>query len=293
MTNADLEIFDFRQNSALDDTAVAIRDWVKKSSSYFSDFWMQVSDFDAQLSTGSTVTQPYRDLLEKTVRENFYCIADIKDQTLSVWYASNRDLRMICNEMLGISDGDEATDDDLTAVEKTLVQLFIDNLAVALGAGWMGADKIEIAPTELVRDPHKAAIIRGTDLAILTPIEVKLRSGAATIQWILPKQKACNLLDTIVDKRKSGQPTKLSAEVLGKLPVEIVIALGKARVPMLSLSNLSPGEIIKLDHRIDQPLTANINGKLLCECWPGKIGDQQAIEISNIQKTMQAVGSDK
>ena len=204
MTHADLEIFDFRQNSALDDTAVSIRDWVRKSSSYFSDFWSQTSDFDAQLSTGSTVTQPYRDLLEKTVRENFYCIADIKDQTRSVWYASNRDLRIICNEMLGISDGDEATDDDLTAVEKSLAQLFIDNLAVALGAGWMGADKIEIAPTELVKDPHKAAIIRGTDLAILTPIEVKLRSGAATIQWILPKQKACNLLDTIVDKRKSA-----------------------------------------------------------------------------------------
>ena len=289
MTDASLELFDFRQNSALDDSAVSLRDWVRKSSSFFSDFWGNVSDFKAQISTGSTVTQPYHTLLEKTARENMYCLAEIKEQMRSVWCSSNRDLRIICGEMLGISEGEETPDDELTVVEKSLAQLFVENLADALGVGWMGAGRIEIEVSELTKDPHKAAIIRGSDLAIQTSIEIEMRSGSACIEWLLPKQKVCDLLDTVVDKRNRGEPAGFSRELVGKLPVEVVVSLGKTSVPMLSLGELSAGEIITLDRRIDQPLTATINDKPLCECWPGQIGNQQAIEVS---KSLVAAAAD-
>ena len=280
MTHADLESFDFRSNAALDDTAVALRNWVAKSSSFFSDFWEDASDYEAQLSSENVTTQTYASLLEQAPRDDFYCLAEIQECARSVWYMSTRDLRTICAEMLDIPIGDETDDQELTAVEMTLSKMFLDNLAVALGVGWMGEGKAVIEPTELTKDPRKAGVMRESDLAIKTSIQVKLRSGESKIHWLLQKQRACDMFDTVVDKRKRTAPAKFSPQTVGKIPVELVVLLGKTSVPLASLSSLAEGEIIMLDHRIDRPVVAEINNAPFYECWPGRQGAQQAVEIS-------------
>jgi flagellar motor switch protein FliM len=65
-----------------------------------------------------------------------------------------------------------------------------------------------------------------------------------------------------------------------QLPMEIVSVLGKTTVPMMDLSRMEVGQLIVLDQRIDQPVTAYVNDSPFYTCWPGKIGKKQALEIT-------------
>ena len=309
MIHSGLQPFDFRKHAALGDTAVSLRNWVAKSSSFFSDFWAQASDYDAQLSAGTMETHSYADVLENVCRDDLCCLAQIEGHSRTVWYTSNYDFRLICNEMLGLANGAEndsenkdaeskgASDDgndadsepekdnaDLSAVEFALIKMFLENLADALGRGWMGGPKVSFQLGNLSKDPRKVSAFRSSDLLTVTSIEIQLKSGNASINWLLPKQSTAELLATVIDRRKKSEPASSSPAVVGKVPIELVIELGSVNVPMMELSNLAAGKLITLDQRIDRPLVAYVDNAPFCDCWPGRVGNQQALEVSRLHQ---------
>ena len=282
MTNAEPQPFDFRENAALDDTAVALKSWIAKSSSFFSDFWSKASEYDAQLTLGQATTHSYSSILDTVSREDLCCTADIVDQSRSVWYASPKDLRIISAEMLDIAgdqDADDEEDLSLTAVEMSVISLFIENLAEALGRGWMGGSPMEIKPSELEKDPRKISVCRASDLVTKAGINVVLKSGTATINWILPKFRMGRLLESIVDRRRQSEPRKASEAVVETIPIQLVARLGQAKIPVQDLPKLAEGNLIILDQRIDRPIPVLLNDTPYYQCWPGQVGRQQAVEV--------------
>ena len=81
MIHSGLQPFDFRKHAALGDTAVSLRNWVAKSSSFFSDFWAQASDYDAQLSAGTMETHSYADVLENMIDKMIDARCALEDRT--------------------------------------------------------------------------------------------------------------------------------------------------------------------------------------------------------------------
>ncbi|QDT10258.1 FliM/FliN family flagellar motor switch protein [Planctomycetes bacterium K23_9] len=284
MSDSDPRPFDFREIAALDDAAVAFRNWVSKSSSFFSDFWSETSDYAAQLTLGDISTNSYSKAIESLSREVNYSIVDFVDYTPSMWHASNKDLRTIALAMLGLDDGPDVGDDALSPVEISLSQLFIEQLAIALVDGWMGDTAFELKPSALKLDPRKARFVRDKDLVTCTSVKIGLKSGAVGINWLLSKQKTSDLLESAVDNRgddaSPSEPQSASPQLVGRLPIDVVSVLGQATLPMSQLSDLQVGQLIELDQRIDQPVTAFVNETLFYEGWPGRRGKNQAIEIT-------------
>ena len=289
MTDAAPRPFDFREIATLDDSAIAFRNWVATSSSFFSDFWSDVSDYAAQLSLGEIQTSSYASAIDDLDRETNYCIADFVDYAPSMWYASSQDLRRIAGAMLGFNDepNDDAPQTDkapLTPIESSLAQLFVEQLSVALTDGWIGETKITLSPSAWELDPRKARFFREKDLVTCTSVQVGLKTGAIGIGWLLSKQSTSELLENAIDRRgdaeAGGDPRRPSAKLVGQLPIDIVSVLGQATLPMSKLSDLQVGELIELDQRIDQPVVATVNEAAFYEGWPGRRGKNQAIEIT-------------
>ncbi|MGB7346369.1 MAG: hypothetical protein WBD20_19275, partial [Pirellulaceae bacterium] len=115
MTNPEPRPFDFREIAALDDAAVAFRNWVAKSSSFFSDFWSETSDYAAQLKLGDVSISSYGKAIESLSRETNYSLVDFTDYAPSMWFASNSDLRCIAWAMLGLDATDAKTTGDADA----------------------------------------------------------------------------------------------------------------------------------------------------------------------------------
>ncbi|MEO1526930.1 MAG: FliM/FliN family flagellar motor C-terminal domain-containing protein [Planctomycetota bacterium] len=280
MTGKQYRVFDFRDIAALDDAAADFRNWLSKSSSFFSDFWADATDYGAQLSLGKISTETYGKLLAKTSKENYCCLAEIGDQFSMMFYASIESLRLLLSEFLALPDAETMVGDDLTSVELSLLELLTEELCRSLVDGWMGDEQIEIKTETWARDPQKTRIFRVKDLVTKTSVSVAGKNGTVEIDWIVPKQKMSDLLECSVDKRHQREPASPTEDVVGRVPMELVTVLGTVSLPMTRLSQLEVGETILLDQRIDQPIVATVNEAPFFECWPGRIGRRQALEIS-------------
>ncbi|MGB7345738.1 MAG: FliM/FliN family flagellar motor switch protein, partial [Pirellulaceae bacterium] len=225
---------------------------------------------------------------------------DFTDYAPSMWFASNSDLRCIAWAMLGLDATDAKTTGDadaepkndakptaneaLSPIERSLAQLFIEQLAVALNDGWMGGEPINLQTGTIAFDPRKARFFRENDLVTVTSIQVGLKAGPVGINWLLSKQKTCDLLENAIDLRDDAappsEPQRPPAHLIGQLPIEVVSILGTAMLPMSQLSQLKVGQLIELDQRIDQPVVAVVNEVPFYEGWPGRRGKNQAIEVT-------------
>lgn len=303
--------FDFREIAALDDTAVSLRDWVSKSSSFFSEFWDRATGYSAQLSLGGVTTESYEATLKSVSKENNYCIAGFQDQMSTMWYASSNQLRVIVAEMLcspnnataeeeseePVAEGEDKADDedsaaeenadagepegeDLTPIEVSLVDFFLGELAKSLNSGWAGDQKVTVAANALDKDPRKTLLFRQRDLVTKVDLDIELQSRQTTIHWLLPKQGMSEVLGSLTERRATGNPTHPPVEVVSRMPLAVVAVIGETTIPMPDLSKLKRGQLIKLDQRIDQPIVAYVNDQPYYECWPGKIGSKQSVEIS-------------
>ncbi|MCA9138791.1 MAG: FliM/FliN family flagellar motor switch protein [Planctomycetales bacterium] len=272
--------FDFHDIAALDDTAVAIRNWISKSTSFFSDYWVEATGFSAKLGLGSITTEPYEKILDEIPRHDLCCVAEIKDRLSSIWYSSSDQFRIVLADLLCLQASDEKSDKDLGAIEVDLANYFIGRVAESISQGWMGSGDLAVEVTELEKDARKLRLFRGKDLVSKIGIEVECKAGKATLNWLMPKQKLPALLDDTVDKRASAAPATPPLEMIGRLPLEVVTLLGSAKIPMSSLAKLKPGELIILDQRIDTPMMTYVDGERSFECWPGRLGNQQAVQVT-------------
>ena len=64
-----------------------------------------------------------------------------------------------------------------------------------------------------------------------------------------------------------------------EMPVEVNVRLGARKLEMRELANLKPGDILVLDQRINQPLTAFVEGVPKYVGWPGKLGNRRVFQV--------------
>jgi flagellar motor switch protein FliM len=277
--------FDFRDIAALDDTAVSIRNWFSKATSFFSDYWVEATGFSAKVGLGSIATESYETILEQIPREDLCCVAEISERASSIWYTSADQMRIVVSDLLCISDPEESNEKELSAIEVDLSSYFVDRLAESISQGWMGAGELPITLSPLEKDPRKLRLFRGKDLVTKIGIEIECRSGKATLDWLLPKHKMASLLDNAIELRSEGEPVTPPKELIGQLPLQVVTLLGSVNVPMTELANLKPGELIILDQRIDSPMVSQVDGTPAFECWPGRLGKKQAVQVATTLNT--------
>jgi flagellar motor switch protein FliM len=274
-----LRVFDFREIAALDDTAVAFRNWIAKSTSYFSDFWVEATGYGAQVKLGSITTDSFHNVLRAIPRDDLCCVAAIEGKMASVWCITSAELKKLFCEFLGMEPAEDVSDGELTAFERDLSALFIEQLAKSIGEGWMGAEDLAVKPSPLEKDPRKLRLFREKDLITKTSLEIELKHSSVKIDWLLPKQQTSALLETVIDQRAAPEAATPSPELIGRMPVELVAILGHAKVPVTQLADLEPGQLIMLDQRIDEPVSAFVNDTKYFECWPGQVGKNQALKI--------------
>jgi flagellar motor switch protein FliM len=191
--------------------------------------------------------------------------------------------------MLGIGVADEteesaADDGPLSQIERALVQLFVDELAKSMMAGWLGGDKLELKAGEVDLDPLKARFLRVSDLVTCTSIQVGLKSGAVGINWVLSKYRTSRLMEGVSDRRRDGQdvrtPKSPSPKLVEQLPLDVVTLLGSVKLPMSKLSDLKVGQVITLNQRIDKPVVALVDNEPFFNGWPAKRGKNQSLCIT-------------
>ncbi|OYP35221.1 FliM/FliN family flagellar motor switch protein [Rhodopirellula sp. MGV] len=286
-----LRAFDFREIAGLDDTATAIRTWLSKSTSFFSDEWVQATGFGAKLGLGPVSTDTFESILDATPRTDLCCVTHLRGDLPTLWYSTGTQFRRLVGDLIGVEPPAEsesvAADDEeieLGAIEADLVQWALDTMAACLSQGWMGTEDLSVQTSPVEKDPRKLRLYRAKDLMTRVTLKIECKSGTTDLNWLLPKQRISKLFDETVDNRHKAAPASPSEEMIVKMPVDIVTVLGSAKVSMKDLQDLKPGQLIVLDQRIDAPMTATVDGTPSFECWPGRLGNMQAVQVSRTRQ---------
>jgi flagellar motor switch protein FliN len=79
---------------------------------------------------------------------------------------------------------------------------------------------------------------------------------------------------------ESGSPRKL--DLLLDVPLDLSVELGRARMSIQDLLNLSPGSVIELDKIAGEPLDFMVNGRLVARGEAVVVNDKFGVRITDI-----------
>jgi flagellar motor switch protein FliM len=188
--------------------------------------------------------------------------------------------------MLGEAIETIPEDRTLTDVETSLVELAIQEWTESL---------IDSQPCSKPLRCRYAGWRRFQDLTRAFPVqepvvvvrfELSGSFGSATISWLLSQPAVLQFFSHVSECRAAARSAANGLQdVARRIPVQVVIRLGRANVHVADLMNLQPGDILVLDQRVTEPLAAEISGTLKFRGWPGRIGTRQAFQIAGWAKS--------
>lgn len=282
MSTKDYVPYDFRKAGLTDETAAAMKIWITKTSYAIVDTWRSFSAAPAAISLARLNTETFASATELVDGNYVGAIVEFNGGTNeSIWTLAPKDVHLLIAEFLGLPDDAQPPERAVTSFEQDLCEKFFHYLIQALAENFPGSDAIPGRMKETLPNPKRVRLFRSSDTVTTTHLIIKLPRGDVMIQWILPKQNTVEMLSGVVDRRakpkkESGDPR----EVVERVPVEIVGVLGEMTLSLNQLSTMKAGDVFVLNQKIDQPLIALVDGKPFYECWPGKIGSTQGLEIS-------------
>jgi flagellar motor switch protein FliN/FliY len=76
--------------------------------------------------------------------------------------------------------------------------------------------------------------------------------------------------------------TSFSERAISEIPVEVTVELGKTKLTLREILELSEGSIVELDRLAGEPLDIKVGGQLIAQGEVVAIDDYYGIRISNV-----------
>ncbi|MBL8848983.1 MAG: FliM/FliN family flagellar motor switch protein [Planctomycetaceae bacterium] len=207
----------------------------------------------------------------------------------TIWAFAPQNALSLSADLLGNLESDWPKSRALTAVEESLMQLLMSELAWALGEAWPGRQSIACRPGDFDSRVSRSRLFARPDQMIVSEFQISTRLGEFECSWLIPQVPFEQLTsvewpkDPQTDEPKSATPgiERLAAG----LPITLSVQLGTARLPMAQLADLHIGDVVVLDQCISQPVLADIHGANKYRGYPGRIGVQRSFQIVDVLDT--------
>ncbi len=279
MTTKDYTPFDFRTVESSDDSIKVLKTWLHRTADTFHESWESISATSVQMECGRIQTKSFDDALNAARSECIgyrFLLGENDIETLA--YVSCKDLTSLLGYLTGPSL-DESEDRPPTSIEISLCHMIFETLASGMSESWPGNDVLQINVKNITDALQRSRVLPGSTLMLEIQLKLTLAGTEALVYWLVPKGLVQPLLDAII----GGSVQKTPADIRGlvkEIELDLECVLGVASISMSELAELSPGDVIKLDQGIHRPLLMQIDDKPQFQCWPGRIGNQQCVEIS-------------
>jgi flagellar motor switch protein FliM len=186
----------------------------------------------------------------------------------------------------------------LTAVEESLMQLLIHELAWALSEAWPGRQSIACRSGAFESRVARSRLFGRPDKMIVTDFALATRLGDAECRWIIPQVPFEQLAGVEWPQTPQADEPKSATSGIERLavalPITLTVRLGTARLPMAQLADLHVGDVVVLDQFISEPVLGDIHGISKYRGFPGRIGPQSSFQIVDVldSATEEAAGAE-
>ncbi|MCX7666486.1 MAG: FliM/FliN family flagellar motor switch protein [Gemmataceae bacterium] len=180
---------------------------------------------------------------------------------------------------------DEMPEDrSLSELEESLCDLVIQKLFLELvQSAWPSTNPLKLS-VDAHGEPLSTNLMEMTELVLVARWLLELPFGKTTVLFIIPRSGPVAGLARPTTSFVP-QPDREHIESLVKeMRVDVTVLLGSASVSMLQLASLKPGDVLVLNQKVADPLSAKIAGVDKLQVWPGAVGRRQAVQVEDTIK---------
>lgn len=282
MIQADPYPFDFRNAGTADTVVRMLKEWLQKTTDTFSDSWEAVSNSIVNLECKGVLSRTFEEGVQAlpTASVGFEILIGGDDAFTTLGCIANQDLVALIGAIFDTNLG-EYEDRKLTNIEVSLCGMIYETLASALGAAWFGKETLPITLGEFEDPPQFSRSIPVKDLVLSTKIQLVVADTVAHIIWLVPRKEIEKLIESTTGlslKKQSNDP----ADVIRQVSIEVVGMLGDVEMTMRNLKELTVGDVLALNQKIDRPVEVFVDNQKFFAGWPGRVGRKQGIEIAEV-----------
>lgn len=177
---------------------------------------------------------------------------------------------------------------DLTDIEIALIRHIGMDIARSLVEPWARVTELVPDVTELALGPQVMHVIPPSEFVITAWYEIRLadQTGGISLcfpltvlEQILPKLNGQSLFENRPN-RNTQDDARVKDEQLLPMTIPLRVLLGDARVDAADVAALQPGDVIVLEHEVEEPLQVLVGNCARFAGSPGTHGRKLALQLS-------------
>jgi len=204
-----------------------------------------------------------------------------------MFYLSHEIVTSIIDRMFGGGGLSESNIRELTDIEEALILKVLDRSTKALANAWSNIQPMTGRVLNIDSNAY-VQIANASEIVALITIEIQTASkyfGLMSLCFPFPTLE--NLLDKLSSQHifqgqgllGSEEDKDNLRERLNIMDVDASVILGNTLIQLSEFMELKEGDVIKLDNKVEDPLTLTVNDKKKYNVRPGRIKNKVSVKV--------------
>jgi flagellar motor switch protein FliM len=200
---------------------------------------------------------------------------------------------VILEQRLGGKIEGEPITRSLTDIDQSLLRGLVEHMLNDLKSAWGKVASIEPQLDDSTINQHWVQMLMGNERVLLLTFELSINMITGTMNIYIPfsslKPIATNLNPAVWvtgRKEKSNNKTsrQLAFDLLYPVSLPVKVTMGKTRLFLNDVADLSVGDIIKTDTNVNSNLVMRIANEDLFNVQIGKLGNKIAVQVVSVNR---------
>jgi len=195
----------------------------------------------------------------------------------------------LVERLLGGSGSGKKNNETITAIEEKVMDVVVDRIMLDLKKSWASFTNYEFKVDKFEPNIDFAQITSPNESVLIISFEVVLDEKRFMMNFcfatyafdsVMAKLTSQSLSSIRPYKYKGTTAQEIIAQNLKLSEIPVKVEFGKSKITFNELKNLTVGDIIKLETRIENENIISFAGKPLYAGRPGVINNKKAIKIT-------------
>lgn len=231
----------------------------------------------------------FEEFLDSVPSPTLICIAGLEPEGKPIIVETSLSLVFgILDRLLGGPGAGDAPNRETTEIEQSIMQDIIRQLLAQLSHSWEAIiEDIRFRLEKMESRAQFAQVIAPTEIVLVVRLKAEVGHFEGNINLCFPYSTLEEILPLFSTERwfllmtSAGKPANeevLKSEIeLTRVPV--ISELGSVQLKLGEIGSLKPGQVIRLDNRITDPIVVKIGDKTAFLGRPGTVGKRIAVQV--------------
>lgn len=227
----------------------------------------------------------YREFLERIPETTYF--ASCKLEPMGVDAALQLDLKVafsIVDLLLGGEGKSPAATREITEIEEEIVESVARIVCRELGRAWQAVN-LQVGFEKRIEPAEAQRLLRPDDKTLSLSFEVTISEVRGSLNLAVPVSVSHALLRKISAEWNARRPRRRSEwrdrlkQRLLECPFPLELAAGDLRAAVSDLSQLAPGELLRLGRKASEPASLLVSGVEMFSATPARCGEARAAHL--------------